>query len=179
MSHDCDCGRPKEPAAEGCRRCVWLDGDNRGRAGVVWALRQIEPATSEAIADAVGQSKRNVLRNLHSLMASGRVEVISEQDLLAANKRAVCSVNSDHRGYRGRDCLLDAASVLAAEEGRPLYRLSHDYLGRYAMAVKNSNVMKAKWPDSKWVKIGAERVLMGSGLNVRAAANNNTVGEKE
>ena len=79
LSAECECGRPKDKAADGCSRCRWLDG-SRVTCAAIGALRTLGgAATLEQAADAAGKSPRRVLDAIERLARVGRVLVLRDE----------------------------------------------------------------------------------------------------
>jgi hypothetical protein len=73
-SRRCECGQAKTADAEGCERCMFLDGETLQDHVLVDALRKREGiATTEELEQESGWSHRQVLRALERLKASQRV----------------------------------------------------------------------------------------------------------
>lgn len=70
----CECGQPKEYGAEGCRRCMYLDGKTSAHGLLIAALRTLGgSATLAALQLETGCSHENVTRVATSLASIGRV----------------------------------------------------------------------------------------------------------
>lgn len=74
----CDCGRPKELSAEGCDRCVYLDGRTPFQGAVIGALRGTDGLTLRELTEAIhGQSTESLrcsmLRVVQVLEAASRI----------------------------------------------------------------------------------------------------------
>ena len=79
---ECDCGSPKAMGAEGCGRCLGLDGQGKAEGALIEALRSVSgPATVEALAFEARLSTRQVLRTVKRLMQRGRLRKLVDGEV--------------------------------------------------------------------------------------------------
>ena len=76
----CECGAPRNPRAEACNRCAWLDGASEAEARLIAALNALGEADNEALAYETGMPRSTMRVTLAKLRKLGRVVTLYDRD---------------------------------------------------------------------------------------------------